>query len=81
MVGPCDECDATGRGQPVKPPFDPLEPTVDIALKDFGGVRSKYPKVPWTTRRGGKHVGHGERRLCHTGISLSDIGRRASQEA
>ncbi len=48
MVGPSDEGDATGRGQPVKPAFDPLEPTVDIALKDFSGVRSKYPKVPRT---------------------------------
>src|SRR5271166_570348 len=63
MVGPCDEGDATGRGQPVKPPFDSLEPTVNIALKDFGGVRSKCPKVPRATRRAGKRVGHGERLL------------------
>ena len=45
VVGPCDEGDATGRGQPVKPQFDPFEPTVDIALKDFGGIRSKCPRV------------------------------------
>ena len=63
VVGPCDEGDATGRGQPVKAPFDPLEPTVDIALKDFGGIRSKCPKVPRATRRAGKRVGHGERLL------------------
>ena len=50
MIGPCDERDATGRGQPVTPTFDPLEPTIDIALKNFGGVRSEYPKVPRTTR-------------------------------
>src|ERR1700741_3599478 len=60
MVGPCDEGDATGRGQLVEPPFDPLEPTIDIALKDFGGVRSKYPKVPRTTRRASKRIGHSE---------------------
>ena len=52
VVGPCDKGDATRRGQSVQPPFDPLEPTVDIALKDFGGVRSKCPKVPRATRHG-----------------------------
>src|SRR5271167_2716537 len=51
---------ATRACQPVKPTFDPLEPTIDIALKDFGGVRSKYPKVPRTTRRAGKRVCNGE---------------------
>ena len=73
----------TGRGQSVKPPFDPLKPTVDIALKDFGGVRSKCPKVPRATRRIGKRVGDGERlltigghlrgprRAAHHGISLA----------
>ena len=59
VVGPCDEGDATGRGQPVKPQFDPFEPTVDIALKDFGGIRSKCPRVPRATRGVGKRVGHG----------------------
>src|SRR5271166_4350800 len=83
MVGPFDEGDATGRGQPVKPPFDPLEPTVDIALEDFGGLRSKCPKVPRTTRRAGERVGDSERlltigghlghpsRTAHDGISLA----------
>src|SRR5208282_4282426 len=83
MVGPWDEGDATGRGQPVKTQFDPLEPTVDIALKDFGGVRSKCPQVPRPTRRAGKRVSHGERlltigrhlgrpsRTTHDGISLA----------
>src|SRR5260370_41616268 len=56
MVGPCDERDATGRCQPVTPTFDPLKPTVDISLKDFGGVRSKWPKVPRTTRRAGNRL-------------------------
>ena len=60
MIGPCDERDVTGRCQPVKPTFNPLEPTIDIGLKDFGGVRSKYPKVPRTTRRAGKRFCHGE---------------------
>jgi hypothetical protein len=54
MIGPCDEGGATGRCQRVKPTFDPLEPTLDIALKNFGGVRSKGPKVPRTTRRAGQ---------------------------
>src|ERR1700690_3962520 len=63
LVGPCHQGDATGRGQPIKSPFDPLEPAIDIALKNFGGVRSKNPKVPRTTRRAGKRVGHGERLL------------------
>jgi hypothetical protein len=54
MIGPCDEGGATGRCQRVKPTFDPLEPTIDIALKNFGGVRSKGPKVPRTTRRAGQ---------------------------
>ncbi len=76
MVGPCDEGDATGRGQPVKPPFDPLEPTVDIALKDFGGVRSKCPKVARATWRAGKRVGHGER-LLTIGGHLGRPGRTA----
>src|SRR3984957_15812572 len=83
FVGPCHEGDATGRGQPIKSPFDPLEPTIDIALKNFGGVRSKNPKVPRTTRRAGKRVGHGERlltigghlrrpsRAAHDGIPLA----------
>src|SRR5271166_4208034 len=60
MTSPCDEGDATGRGQPVMPTFDSLEAAIDIALKDFGGVRSKYPKVPRTTRRAGKRFCHGE---------------------
>ena len=71
--------DATGRGQPVKPPFDPLEPTVDIAQKDFGGIRSKCPKVPQATRRAGKRVGHGERLLTigrHLGHPSSNRPRR-----
>jgi len=55
--------DAIGRGQPIKPPFDLLEPTIDIAPKNFGGVRSKNPKVPRTTRRDGNRVGHGKRLL------------------
>ncbi len=76
VVGPCDEGDATGRGQPVKPPFDPLEPTVDIASKDFGGIRSKYPKVPRATRRASKRVGHGER-LLTIGGHLGHPGRTA----
>jgi hypothetical protein len=83
LIGPCHEGDATGRGQPIKSPFDPLEPTIDIALKNFGGVRSKNPKVPRTTRRAGKRVGHGERlltigghlrrpsRTAHDGIPLA----------
>ena len=62
-VGPCHEGDATGRGQPIKSPFDPLEPTIDIALKNFGGGRSKNPKVPRTTRCAGKRVGPCERQL------------------
>jgi hypothetical protein len=41
MIGPYDEGAATGRGQAVKPAFDPLEPTIDIALQDFGCVGSK----------------------------------------
>ena len=76
MVGPCDEGDATGRGQPVKPPFYPLEPTVDIALKDFGGVRSKCPKVARATWRASKRVGHGER-LLTIGRHLGRPGRTA----
>src|ERR1700677_3633182 len=63
LVGPCHQGDATGHGQPIKSPFDPLEPTIDIALKNFRGVWSKNPKVPRTTRCAGKRVGHGERLL------------------
>ena len=59
MVGPCDQGDASGRGQSVKSMLDPLEPTIDVALKDFGGVWSKYSKVSRTTWRAGKRVGHG----------------------
>jgi hypothetical protein len=44
MIGPCDEGDEAGRGQPVKSTLDPLE-TMDVALNDFGYVRSQYPKV------------------------------------
>ena len=67
----------------VLPPFDALEPTIDIALKNLGGVWSKNPKFPRTTRRAGKRVGHGERlltigghlrrpsRTAHDGISLA----------
>ena len=64
MIGPCDEGDATGRGQPVKSTLDPLEPTIDVVLNDFGGVWSQYPKVPRTARRAGKRVGHNERLLA-----------------
>jgi hypothetical protein len=83
MISPGHECDATGRGQPIKSPFDPLEPTVDIALKNFGGGRSKNPKVPRTTRRAGEAVGYCERlltigghmrppsRTAHDGIALA----------
>ena len=35
MIGPCDEGDATRRGQPVKSTLDPLEPTIDVALNDL----------------------------------------------
>ena len=55
-----------------------LEPTIDIALKDFGGIRRKYPKVSRTTRRPGKRAGHGERLLAigrhlwHTGRTARD---------
>jgi hypothetical protein len=51
--------DATGRGKPIKPSFDTLEPTIDISLKDFGGVRSKSLKVPRTTRRAREGIGQG----------------------
>src|SRR5271156_5741044 len=83
LVGPCHQGDATGRGQSIEAPLDPLEPTIDIALKNFGGVRSKNPKVPRTTLRAGKRVGHGERlltigghlrhpsRTAHDGIPLT----------
>ena len=83
MIGPCDEGEATRRGQPVKTTLDPREPTIDIPLKNFGGVRSKYPKVPRTTRHAGKRIGHGERlltigghlrrpsRTAHDGIPLA----------
>jgi hypothetical protein len=67
MISPCDEGDATGRGQPVKSTLDPLEPTIDVALNDFGGVWGQYPKVPRTTRRSGKRVCHNERLLAISG--------------
>ena len=54
MIGPCDEGNVTGGDQPVKPTFDPLKPTVDVALSDFGGVWSKFPKVPRTAWRAGE---------------------------
>ena len=76
MIGPCDERDATGRGQRITPTFDPLKPTIDISLKNFGGVRSKDPKVPRTTGRAGKRVGHGER-LLTIGRHLWRPGRTA----
>jgi len=60
MIGPCDEGNATGRGQSVKSTLDPLEPAIDVALNDLGGVWSQYPKVPRTTRRACKRVGHNE---------------------
>jgi hypothetical protein len=60
---PFDEGGATGRGKPIKPSFDTLEPTIDISLKDFGGVRSKSLKVPRTTRRAREGIGHGKRLL------------------
>jgi hypothetical protein len=41
LVGPCREGDATGRGQPIKPPFDPLEPTIDIAPKILESADAK----------------------------------------
>jgi hypothetical protein len=58
MSGPCDEGDATRRGQPIKSTLDPLEPAIDVALNDFGGVRSQYPKVPRTTGRADKRIGY-----------------------
>ena len=64
MIGPCYEGDATRGGQPIKSTLDPLEPTIYVALNDFGGVRSQYPKVPRTARRTGKRVGHNERLLA-----------------
>ena len=64
MIGPCDEGDATGRGQPVESTFDPLEPTIDVALNDFGRVWSQYPKVPRTTWHASKRVGYNERLLA-----------------
>ena len=60
---PSREGDATGGGQSIKSMLDPLEPTIDIALKNFGGVGRERSKVPRTTRRAGKRVGHGERLL------------------
>jgi hypothetical protein len=41
LIGPCHEGDATGRGQPIKPPFDPLEPTIDIAPKILESADAK----------------------------------------
>src|SRR5208337_1848914 len=76
MICPCDEGDASRRGQRVTPSFDPLEPTVDIALKDFRGVGSQYPKVPRAARRDGKRVRHGER-LLTIGCHLRRPGRTA----
>jgi hypothetical protein len=64
MIGPCDEGHATGRGQSVKSTLNPLEPTIDVSLNDFGGVWSEYPKVPRTARRAGERVRHDERLLA-----------------
>src|ERR1700693_948198 len=80
MIGPCDEGDATGRGQPVKSTLDPLEPTLDVALNDFGGVWSQYPKVPRTTRRAGKRVGHNEYLLAIGGRVRHPSRRRQAPD-
>ena len=64
MIGPCYEGDATRRGQPIKSTLNPLEPTIDVALNDFGGVWSQYPKVPRTTRHAGERISHNERLLA-----------------
>jgi hypothetical protein len=64
MLGPCDKGDATRRSQSVNSTLDPLEPTIDVAPNDFGGVWSQHPKVPRTTRHIGERVGYNERLLA-----------------
>jgi hypothetical protein len=58
MVDPHDEGGPSRGGQPVKPPLDALEPTLYVALKDFGGIRSKGPKVLRARWHAGERVSH-----------------------
>src|ERR1700744_5357967 len=76
LLGPFHEGAATGRGQSVDSPFDSLEPTIDICLKNFGGVWGERPEIPRTTRRDRKRAGHGES-LLTVGGQLRRPGRTA----
>src|SRR6202012_3611352 len=50
--------------------------TIDICLKNFGGVWGERPEIPRTTRRDRKRAGHGES-LLTVGGQLRRPGRTA----